>query len=102
MGHKAFRSQLTANELGGLKFASVGPKGPRYNPDHPKPTPSDNQGLWGSGVGIFPQTTKIPHLSGMPDAHGSGLQQMPRPGASRQKASHHRPPEEGNKLHKLI
>ena len=25
-GHKAFRSQLTANELGGIRFAGVGPK----------------------------------------------------------------------------
>ena len=49
-GHKAFRSQLMANELGGIRFA-----GPPYNPDQPEPTPSDNQGLWGSGVGIFPQ-----------------------------------------------
>ena len=29
--------------------------GPPYNPDQPEPTPSDNQGLWGSGVDIFPQ-----------------------------------------------
>ena len=41
-GHKAFRSQLTANELGGLRFAGV--SGPPYNPDQPEPTPSDNKG----------------------------------------------------------
>ena len=54
-GHKAFRSQLTANELGGIRFAGLGLSGPPYNPDQPEPTPSDNQGLWGSMVGIFPQ-----------------------------------------------
>ena len=52
-GHKAFRSQLTANELGGIRFAGL--SGPPYNPDQPEPTPSDNQGLWGSGVDIFPR-----------------------------------------------
>ena len=54
-GHKAFRSQLTANELGGLRFAGVGPKWSTVQPDQPEPTPSDNQGLWGPGVDIFPQ-----------------------------------------------
>ena len=54
-GHKAFRSQLTANKLGGLRFAVVGSKRSTYNPDQPEPTPSDNQGIWGSGVGIWPQ-----------------------------------------------
>ena len=52
-GHKAFRSQLTANELGGIRFAGVGPSGPLYNPDQPEPTPSDNLGLWGSGSVSF-------------------------------------------------
>ena len=54
-GHQATRSQLTANELGGIRFAGVGLSGPPYNPDQPEPTPSNNQGLWGSGVDIFPR-----------------------------------------------
>ena len=54
-GHTAFRSQLTANELGGLRFAGVGPKLSTVQPRSAKANPSDNQGLWGSRVGIFPQ-----------------------------------------------
>ena len=56
-GHqaKASRSQLTANELGGLRFAGVGPKWSTVQPKSARANPSDNQGLWGSGVGIFPQ-----------------------------------------------
>ena len=41
----------------GLQVAAHGKRasGPPYNPDQPEPTSSDNQGLWGSGVDIFPQ-----------------------------------------------
>ena len=55
-GHKAFRSQLTANELGGIRFAGVGPKWSTVQPRSARaPNSSDNQGLWGSGVDIFPR-----------------------------------------------
>ena len=54
-GHKAFRSKLTANELGGIRFAGVGPKWSTIQPRSARANPSDNQGLWGSGVSIFLQ-----------------------------------------------
>ena len=80
-GHKAFRSQLTANELGGLRFAGVGPK---WSTIQPRSAIANSLwqpralGIWGR---YLPK--KIPHLSGMPDAHGSDLQLMPPPGTSR-------------------
>ena len=80
-GHKAFRSQLTANELGGIRFAGVGPKWPIVQPRSARPNPLWQPralGIWGRYL-----PTKIPQLSGTPDAHGSGLQLMPPPGTSR-------------------
>ena len=71
-GHKAFRSQLTANELGGTRFAGVGPKWSTVQPRSARAL-----GIWGRYL-----PTKIPRLSGTPDAHGSDLQLMPPPGAS--------------------
>ena len=74
-GHKAFRSQLTANELGGLRFAGVGPKWSTVQPRSAKANPLWQPralGIWGRYL-----PTKIPHLSGTPDAHGSDLQLMP-------------------------
>ena len=67
-GHKAFRSQLTANEQGGIRYAGVGPKWSTVQPRSARAIP-----LW---------QPRIPHLSGMSDAHGSGLQLMPPPGTS--------------------
>ena len=80
-GHKAFRSQLTANELGGLMFAGVGPKWSTVQPRSARANPLWQPralGIWGRYL-----PTKIPHLSGTPDAHGSDLQLMPPPGTSR-------------------
>ena len=80
-GHKAFRSQLTANELGGLRFAVVGPKWSTVQPRSARANPLWQPralGIWGRYI-----PTKIPHLSVTPDAHGSALQLMPPPGTSR-------------------
>ena len=80
-GHKAFRSQLTANELGGLRFAGVGPKWSTVQPRSARANPlwqPRAQGIWGRYL-----PTKITHLSGTLDAHGSDLQLMPPPGTSR-------------------
>ena len=80
-GHKAFGSQLTANKLGGLRFAGVGPKWSTVQPRSARANPLWQPralGIWGRYL-----PTKIPHLSGTPDAHGSGLQLMPPPGTSR-------------------
>ena len=52
-GHKAFRSQLTANELGGIRFAGVGSKWSTVQPRSARANL-----LWqprASGVDIFPQ-----------------------------------------------
>ena len=67
-GHKAFRSQLMANELVGLRFAGVGPKWSTVQLRSARANP-----LWQPrALGIWGQylPTKIPHLSGTPDAHG--------------------------------
>ena len=82
-GHQAnaFRSQLTANELGGLRFAGVGPKLSTVQPRSARANPLWQPralGIWGRYL-----PTKIPHLSGTPDAHGSDLQLRPPPGTSR-------------------
>ena len=80
-GHKAFRSQLTANELGGIRFAGVGPKWSTVQPRSARANP-----LWQPrALGIWGQylPTRIPHLSGTPDAHGSDLKLMPPPGTPR-------------------
>ena len=80
-GHKAFRSQLTANELGGIRFAGVGSKWSTVQPRSARANP-----LWQPrALGIWSRylPTKIPHLSGTPDAHGSDLQLMSPPGTSR-------------------
>ena len=80
-GHKAFRSQLTANELGGITFAGVGPKWSTVQPRSARANPLWQPralGIWGWYL-----PTKIPHLSGTPDAHGSDLQLMPPPATSR-------------------
>ena len=80
-GHKAFRSQLTTNELGGLRFAGVGPKWSTIQPRSARATP-----LWQPrALGIWVQylPTKMQHLLGTPDAHGSDLQLMPPPVTSR-------------------
>ena len=80
-GHKALRSQLTANELGGLRFAVVGPKWSTVQPRSARANPLWQPralGIWGRYL-----PTKIPHLSGTPDAHGSDLQLMPPHGTSR-------------------
>ena len=68
-GHKAFRSQLTANELGGIRFAGVGPKWSTVQPRSARANllwQPRALGIWGRYL-----PTKIPHLSGTPDAHGS-------------------------------
>ena len=73
-GHKAFRSQLTANELSGIRFAGVGPKWSTVQPRSARANL-----LWQPrALGIWDRylPTKIPHLSGTPDAHGSDLQLM--------------------------
>ena len=80
-GHKAFRSHLTANELGGIRFEGVGPKWSTVQPRSARANPLWQPralGIWGRYL-----PTKIPHLSGTPDAHGSDLQLMPPPGTSR-------------------
>ena len=80
-GHKAFRSQLTANELGGIRFAGVGPKWSTVQPRSARANllwQPRALGIWGRYL-----PTKIPHLSGTPDAHGSDLQLMSPPGTSR-------------------
>ena len=80
-GHKAFRSQLTANELGGIRFAGVGPKWSTIQPRSARANllwQPRALGIWGRYL-----PTKIPHLSGTPDAHGSDLQLMSPPGTSR-------------------
>ena len=49
-GHKAFRSQLTANELGGLRFAGVGPKWSTVQPRSARANPLWQPralGIWG-------------------------------------------------------
>ena len=77
-GHKAFRSQLTANELGGLRFADVVPKWSTMQPRSARANPLWQPralGIWGRYL-----PTKIPHLSGTPDACGSDLQLMPPQG----------------------
>ena len=77
-GHKAFRSQLTANKLGGIRFSGVGPKWSTVQPRSARANPlwqPRTLGIWGRDL-----PTKIPHLSGTPDAHGSDLQLMPPPG----------------------
>ena len=77
-GHKAFRSQLTANELGVIRFAGVGPKWSTIQPRSAGATPlrqPRDLGIWGR---YLPK--KIPHLSGTPDAHGNDLQLMPPQG----------------------
>ena len=87
-GHKAFRSQLTANELGGIRFAGVGSKWSAVQPRSARANllwQPRALGIWGRYL-----PTKIPHLSGTPDAHGSDLQLMSPPGTSRKKASHYR------------
>ena len=38
-GHKAFRSQLTANELGGIRFAGVGSKWSTIQPRSARANP---------------------------------------------------------------
>ena len=80
-GQKAFRSQLPANELGGIRFAGVGPKWSTVQPRSARANPLWQPralGMWGW---YLPR--KIPHLSGTPDAHGSDPQLMPPPGTSR-------------------
>ena len=80
-GHKAFRSQLTANELGGIRFTGVGSKWSTVQPRSARANPLWQPralGIWGRYL-----PTKIPHLSGTPDAHGSDLQLMSPPGTSR-------------------
>ena len=80
-GHNTFRWQLTANELGGLRFVGVGPKWSTVKPRSARANPLWQPralGIWGRYL-----PTKIPHLSGTPDAHGSDLQLMPPPGTSR-------------------
>ena len=80
-GHKAFRSQLTANELGGIRFAGVGSKWSTVQPRSARANPLWQPralGIWGRYL-----PTKTPHLSGTPDAHGSDLQLMSPPGTSR-------------------
>ena len=80
-GHKAFRSQLTANKLGEIRFAGVGPKWSTVQPRSARANPLWQPralGIWGRYL-----PTKIPHLSGTPDAHGSGLQLTSPPGTSR-------------------
>ena len=77
-GHKAFRSQLTAwagwAKVRRCKWSTVQPRSARANPLwQPRAL-----GFWGLYL-----PTKIPHLSGTPDAHGSGLQLMLPPGTSR-------------------
>ena len=75
-GHKAFRSQLTANELGGIRFAGVGPKWSTVQPRSARANllwQPRALGIWGRYL-----PTKIPHLSGTPDAHGSDLQRHPQ------------------------
>ena len=54
-GHKAFRSQLTANELGGIRFAGVGSKWSTVQPRSARANPLWQPRLWGSGVDIFPR-----------------------------------------------
>ena len=79
-GHKAFRSQLTANELGGIRFAGVGSKWSTVQPRSARANPLWQPralGIWGRYL-----PTKTPHLSGTPDAHGSDLQLMSPPGTS--------------------
>ena len=59
-GHKAFRSQLTANELGGIRFAGVGPKWSTVQPRSAKANPLWQPralGIWGRHL-----PTKIPYL----------------------------------------
>ena len=80
-GHKAFRSQLTTNELGGIRFAGIGSKWSTVQPRSARANPLWQPralGIWGRYL-----PTKIPHLSGTPDAHGSDLQLMSPPGTSR-------------------
>ena len=80
-GHKAFRSQLTANELGRIRFAGVGPKWSTVQPRSARANPLWQPralGIWGRYL-----PTKIPHLSGTLDAHGNDLQLMPPPETSR-------------------
>ena len=59
-GHQAFRSQLTANELGGIRFAGVGPKWSTVQPRSARANPLSQPwalGIWGRYL-----PTKIPHL----------------------------------------
>ena len=63
--HPYPRSQLTANEHGGLKFAGVGPKSSTVHPRSARANPLWQPralGIWGRYL-----PTKIPHLSGTPD-----------------------------------
>ena len=79
-GHKAFRSQLTANKLGGLRYAGVGPMWSTVQPRSARANPLWQPRalrIWGWYL-----PTKIPHISGTSDAHGCGLQLMPPPGTS--------------------
>ena len=74
-GHKAFRSQLTTNELGGIRFADVGLKWSTVQPRSARANTlwqPKALGIWGRYL-----PTKIPHLSGTLDAHGSDLQLIP-------------------------
>ena len=72
-GHKAFRSQLTANELGGIRFAGVGAKWSTVQPRSARANTLWQPRTLGIRGRYLP--TKIPHLSGTPDAHGSDLSQ---------------------------
>ena len=78
-GHKAFRSQLTAKSWVGEGSQVEGLSGPQPRSARANPLWQPRAlGIWGRYL-----PTKIPHLSGTPDAHGSDLQLMPPPETSR-------------------
>ena len=61
-GHQATRpSGRNSRQKSWVGWGSQveGLSGPSYNPDQAEPTPSDNQGLWESGVDIFRQRSHI-------------------------------------------
>ena len=92
-GHKAFRSQLTANKLGGLRFAGVGSQWSTVQPRSARANPLWQPralGIWGRYL-----TTKIPHLSGRrmgypacPEQNFISTPPPPPPPCSRQNGRH--------------
>ena len=80
-GHKAFRSQLTANEPGGIRFRGVGSKWSNVQPRSARANPPLT--TKGSGDLGSISSHEDPTPIGEAGCHGSDLQLMSPPGTSR-------------------